>query len=269
MSAATLTLPTTAPVSTFSRSLRIFFREARYDLLRMMRTRAFSLATIGFPVVFYIFFGIVMNRAEHIGTISVAKYLLGSYAVFGVIGASLFSIGVGLSAELAAGWLELKRASPMPPAAYLLAKCSTAIGFGLIVTTLLTIIGIFFGQVTVSPLDYVKMLGLTAVCAIPFSCMGLCIALLAPANSAPGITNMLYLPMSFCGGLWMPIMFLPKALQTFAKVLPTYHMGQLMNATLGYPMIGSVMSHVLGLVGFTLLTMGIAIVAFRRLEQNS
>ena len=48
------------------------------------------------------------------GNVHIAKYMLGGYACFGLIGAALFGIGVGLAAELAAGWLELKRASPMP-----------------------------------------------------------------------------------------------------------------------------------------------------------
>jgi ABC-2 type transport system permease protein len=43
--------------------------------------------------------------------------MLAGYSVFGMVGASLFGIGVALSSELNAGWLELKRASPMPPVA--------------------------------------------------------------------------------------------------------------------------------------------------------
>jgi len=39
-----------------------------------------------------------------------------------MVGAALFGIGVGLAADLGAGWLDLKRASPMPPLAYVLAK---------------------------------------------------------------------------------------------------------------------------------------------------
>ena len=58
--------------------------------------------------------------------------MLAGYAVFGMVGTALFGVGVGLASELAAGWLDLKRASPMPPAAYLLAKCSSAIAFGII-----------------------------------------------------------------------------------------------------------------------------------------
>ena len=49
--------------------------------------------------------------------------MLGGYAVFGLVGAALFGIGVSTAADLSAGWLELKRASPMNPLAYLAAKC--------------------------------------------------------------------------------------------------------------------------------------------------
>jgi ABC-2 type transport system permease protein len=80
---------------------------------------------------------------------------------------------------------------------------------------------------------------------------------------------MLYLPMSFCGGLWMPIMLLPHFLQKLAPALPTYHLAQLMLRTLGYPSAGAVSSHVLGLLGFTLLMLGIAMLAFRRRERSS
>lgn len=257
----------TQPARTLLLFLLLFLNEARFDLLRMLRTRAFSLSVIGFPVMFYALFGLSLNRGTVVHGIGFARYLLGSYSVFGVIGAALFGIGVGLASERASGWLELKRASPMPPAAYLFAKCTTAIVFGLIVTTLLTALGIFFAHIALTPTQFLGMLALTAVGAVPFACMGLVIALVAPANAAPGITNMLYLPMSFCGGLWLPISLLPDALQHFAVILPTYHLSQLMTGVLGYPMAGSVLSHILGLLGFTLLMLGIAAIAHRRLEQ--
>jgi ABC-2 type transport system permease protein len=266
MSTATLTLPRT---NSPSRNVGIFLREAKYEFLRLMRTRSFSFSVVGFPVVFYIFFGIIMNRGEHIGSISVAKYVLASYAVFGMVGAALFGIGVGLASELAAGWLDLKRASPMPPLAYVLAKCSSAMAFGLLIVNLLTLMGVSLAHVTLTFGEYARMMGLTAVGVIPFACMGMAIALLVPFSSAPGITNMIYLPMSFCGGLWVPLMFLPHFLQTFAVLMPTYHMGQLMLGAFGYASTGSTLSHWYGLFGFTLLMLGIAAIALRRLERNS
>jgi ABC-2 type transport system permease protein len=268
MSTAALSFP--APTSAV-RNLRIFLTEARYEFVRALRTRAFSLSVIGFPVMFYILFGLVLNRGQNLdGThISIAKYILGSYAVFGSLGAAIFGIGVGVAADLAAGWLELKRASPMPPLAYLLSKMVSAAAFGVIIVSMLTLLGIGFGHVHLTLAEYFKITTLAAAGAIPFSGLGLVVALLVPPASAGGIANMIYLPMSFCSGLWVPLQFLPGAIQHIAQVLPTYHLAQLMYASLGGPSNGSTSNHWLALLGFTLLMLGIAAIAFQRREQNS
>jgi len=198
MSTATITLSAAPSANSLSRNFSIFVRETRYEFLRLLRNRSFSFSVIGFPIVFYILFGLVMNRGEHIGSVSVAKYMLAGYAVFGVVGTALFGIGVGLASEFAAGWLDLKRASPMPPAAYLLAKCCSAMVFGIIIVNLLTVLGITVGHVSLTVPEYARMTGLAIVGVIPFACMGMAMALLVPFNAAPGVTNMLYLPMSFC-----------------------------------------------------------------------
>jgi ABC-2 type transport system permease protein len=238
----------------YARSLSIFLREAHYEFIRLLRTRSFSFSVVGFPVVFYLFFGIIMNRGQHIGDLSVAKYVLASYAVFGMVGAALFGVGVGLAADLAAGWLDLKRASPMPPLAYVLAKCCSAMFFGVLIVSLLALIGITLGNVSLSFTEYARMIALTVVGVIPFVCMGLALALLVPFSSAPGITNMIYLP---------------HFMQTIAVLMPTYHLGQLMLGAFGYSSMGTTLSHWYGLLGFTLLTLGIAGAALRRVEQNS
>jgi ABC-2 type transport system permease protein len=269
MSTAALNLAAVPRANSFSRNLRIFVREARYEFARLVRTRSFSFSVVGFPVVFYVFFGLIMNRGQHIGSVSVAKYTLAGYAVFGIVGAALFGIGVGLASELAAGWLDLKRASPMPPVAYLLAKCSSAMAFGVIIVNLLAVLGVAVGHVPLSFPEYARMMGLTIAGVIPFACMGMAMAMLVPPNAAPGIVNLFYLPMSFCGGLWIPIMFLPQFMQKLAVLMPTYHLAQLMLSSFGYPSAGSTSSHWFGLLGFTLLVLGVASIAARRLERNS
>ena len=49
--------------------------------------------------------------------------------------------------------------------------------------------------------------------------LGLTIGSLAGPNSAPATVNMIYMPMAFCGGLWIPFDFLPKAIQQAAPLL--------------------------------------------------
>ena len=269
MSTMTFTPAAISPVTALASNFKIFLREARHEFVRLSRTRSFAFSVIGFPVAFYLFFGLIMNRSEHIGSLSVAKYMLASYSVFGMVGASLFGIGVALSSELSAGWLELKRASPMPPLAYLLAKCTSAMAFGAIIVSILTVMSIAIGHVSLTLPEFARMMALTIVGVIPFACMGMTLGLFIPANAAPGFTNMIYLPMSFLGGLWVPIVFLPKSLQQFAVLMPTYHLAQLALGIFGYASSGSKLSHWTGLLGFTLLMLGIGAIAFRRHEQNS
>lgn len=256
--------PATGPAHT----LRIFIKEAKYEFLKLMRTKSFSLSTIGFPVMFYVLFGIA-NRNTYAGNVHIAKYMLGSYACFGLIGAALFGIGVGLASERAAGWLELKRASPMPASAYLFAKCASAIAFGVIIVSILTAVGTSFGGVSLSTLELIKMFGMTVAGSISFASMGFLLALLVPANAAPAIVNLIYLPMSFLSGLWVPLRFMPHWLQGIAPALPTYHLAQLMLSIFGYGDDMSRATHWNALMGFTLLMLGLSWLIFHRKEQNA
>ena len=259
-----------APVSSsrpLGATLAIFARETRYEFLKLLRTRTFSLATVGFPVMFYILFGLV-NRGDHDGGVAMAKYMLGGYACFGLVGAALFGIGVGLSTERAAGWLELKRTSPMPPMAYLVAKCITAQAFGLIIVAVLSAIGVAFGGVRLSAGEFAMMMGVAFLGTIPFAAMGLLIALLVPPQASAAVVNLVYLPMSFLSGLWIPLRLLPKWLHGVAPMMPTYHLSQLMLRVFGYQDSSSLAGHLAALCGFTLVVLGICWAVFQRAEQN-
>jgi len=157
----------------------------------------------------------------------------------------------------------------MPVAAYLFAKCASAAAFGLIIVTILTIIGISFGDVHLSSSELAKMLGVTFAGSISFASMGLLIALLVPANAAPGIINLIYLPMSFLSGLWVPIKFMPHWLQGIAPLLPTYHLSQIMLSIFHYNDSMSLTTHWNALIGFTLLMLGFSRLIFHRKEQNA
>ncbi len=253
----------------FGATVMLFAKETQYEFLKLWRAKSFSLAVIGFPVMFYAIFGIA-NRGNYDGSADVTKYMLAGYCCMGIISAALFGIGVGLSSERTAGWLELKRASPMPPMAYLVAKCITAQAFGLIVIAVLVGIAVAFGGVHLTARELTLMLGIALVGTVPFAAMGLMVALLVPPASAPGVVNLLYLPMSFMGGLWIPLHFLPKWIQGIAPAMPTYHLAQLMLTIFGYQGKESVLSHHwLELAGFTLLMLGVSWAIFHRAEQDA
>jgi ABC-2 type transport system permease protein len=219
--------------------------------------------------MFYVLFG-VMNRGQISHGELIAKHMLAGYASFGVVGAALFGIGVGLALERTSGWLELKRASPMPPLAYLFGRSVMAVVFGLIITNVLCGLGTLAAGVHLTLAEYLKLNAFAALGAIPFAGMGLLLAMLLPPNAAPGIVNMIYLPMSFCSGLWMPLYLMPKWLQHLAPFLPAYHLVQLMLHAVGYAPLGdSVSGHTLALAGFTCVFLGCAWIAFSRMEGDA
>ena len=184
MATSALTLPV-ASSPALGRTVRLYLREIGFELLRATRNKTFALSVIGFPTMFYLLFGIMNRGAAVHGGVDVAKYLLGSYAAFGIVGAALFGVGVGLAMERTSGWLELKRASPMPPFACLVARCTMAVVFAVLIVTLLSAIGISLAGVHLTPLEYSRMLLVTVLGSVPFAAMGLLLAMLLPPTPPP------------------------------------------------------------------------------------
>jgi ABC-2 type transport system permease protein len=215
-------------------------------------------------VMFYVLFGLVLNAKEMIGTMSVPTYLIATYGTFGVMGASLFGTASGLAADRGLGWLQVKRASPMPPFAYFTAKVVLSMIFSTIVVLLLLVLGFGFGGVRMPFLEMARLLGTLVAGSLPFSALGLAIGYFVGPNSAPAAINLIYLPMSFCSGLWVPYMFLPKLVREIALVLPPYHLSQLALGVVGTGTHESSFSHWEVLFAFTLICLGVARIGFQR-----
>ncbi len=243
--------------------LRAVLRETEYEFIRLVRTRAFSLSVIGFPLVFFLLFGLRAHDAE------TTRYLIAGYSCFGLGSACLFGIGLGIAMERAQGWLELKWASPMPRLAYLAAKMVSSAAFALIVTALLIGLGITLGDATVSLSQGLRLAAIILLGSVPFTALGLLIAMWVPPNSGPGIINLLYIPISFASGFWMPLRLLPHWLQAIAPALPTYHLAELALAVFGLAPRTGALTHWLVLAGFTLLMFAAAWITFVRKEHQA
>ena len=198
-----------------------------------------------------------------------ASYLLATYAVFGLVGSSLFGLCSTIANERAQGWLELKQASPMPPAAYLLSKLFTAMAFGLVIFALLLLCGETMGHVSFTAAQIARLAVTVLLGVFPFAAMGILLACVIPPNAAIGFVNLIYLPMSFLSGLWIPLEALPKWLQTIAPIWPTWHLGQLAIHDIGFPIRWSVMGHVIWLACFSVVCLAVALLLFRRSAQKA
>src|ERR1700687_1108881 len=115
----------------------------------------YTMSVLSFPIMFYVLFGLVLNAKEAIGNTRVPTYLIATYGTFGVMGASLFGTAAGLSSDRGLGWLQVKRASPMPPFAYFAAKVVTSMIFSAVIVVALFVLGITLGGVRMPFTDFV------------------------------------------------------------------------------------------------------------------
>jgi len=89
--------------------------------------------------MFYVLFGIVLGNASD--RRDNATYMLATMGCFGTMAVALFGFGVSLAMERGQGWLQVKRASPMPVSAYFLAKLFAAVVFSTVIMLLLLSVG--------------------------------------------------------------------------------------------------------------------------------
>ncbi|MEZ5463423.1 ABC transporter permease [Dokdonella sp.] len=233
-----------------------YLREARHEFLRLLRTPSFVLPTLLFPALFYVLFGVVLAGSR--GGVQVSGYLLASYGVFGIMGASLFGFGVTIAIERERGFLTLKRAQPMPPGAFLFAKLVMAMLFAAIISVLLALLATTLAGVRLAPQQWILLFLINVSGTLPFCALGLWLGSLVSGSAAPAVVNLIYLPMSFLSGLWMPLSVLPDFIARFAPMWPSYHLGQIALGVVGHADSGNVLAHVGFLVAMSALCLFLA-----------
>lgn len=204
--------------------------ETGAEILKVARAPEFIIPTLIFPVAFYFMFGVVLA-----GTSNNAGYLLATYGVFAVMGPAIFGFGVSTATERDKGWLTLKRAAPAPAVNYIAAKVITTVIFASLALCLLYIVGGFAGGVELPRQVWAKLLITHMLATLPFILIGLTLGFLLSSNAAIAFANIVFMGLAILGGLWMPIFVFPEIMQSIAKFLPTYHLGEIALAVSDQP----------------------------------
>lgn len=255
------------PVRPFMPARRVagaYFNETKFEFIAGLRAIAFSVPFLLLPLIVYLLFGVVFAADAVTKNPNVANYLFCSFSVFAVTGPGIFGIGCGLAIERDSGFMKLKRAMPVPPGSYLIAKMLMSMLFGTLAFTSLLIPALLVGKLTLGAWQIVAVGAVMIVGALPFSAMGLFIGAHVSGTAAPAVANLVYLPMLWLGALFIP---LPKFLQAQAVIWPSFHLNQIATGVAGLKEFHSVpiLWSVAVLVGVTILFGGLAI---RRLARK-
>jgi ABC-2 type transport system permease protein len=252
-----MNLAATEPALSRGALLHCYALESKLEFLRLLRTPAFALPTLLFPAMFYLLFGVVFARHNPAAVFPLTTWLLATCSVFGVMAPGLFGFGVTVALDREQGWLDLKRALPMPPGAYLGAKLAMAMLFAAIIFLIIAVLALTLGGVRLRWSSWALLFVVDVLGVLPFCAIGLFIGSVTNGQSAPAVANLVYLPMSFLSGLWMPLTLLPALLGDIAPMWPAYHLAQLALGAVGQASVVAA-PHVVALAGFTLVFLALA-----------
>lgn len=208
------------------RVLRAYFVEAKLETVAALRSAGFALPFLLVPVAIYFLFGVVISgKAAENSEYGAAlhDFLFCGFAVLAAVMPGIFS-GVILATEREGNLLKLKRAMPLPPGATIVAKVAMATFTSALAVTLVAIAAIAAGRITLSLAQVAIVWIVLVLGTIPFSAMGLLLGSLVSGSAAPAWGNLVFLPMIWLSGLFIP---LPKSLERWVIVWPTFHLDQL------------------------------------------
>jgi ABC-2 type transport system permease protein len=217
----------------------IWRRECAAELKRSRRLPQFLVPTVLTPAAFYGLFtlAIAQNRSP-----AAAVATLAGYGVFAAIGPALFGFGAGVAMEREQGLIELKRVSPLPAGAYVVAKLTAAVAATAAALTLIYLLAIVAGA-ALSPGQWLLLVMLHLASTVPFALIGFGLGMRMSGKGAVAAANALFLGSAVLGGLWIPSAMLPGWMRAIGEAMPSYHLGQLALGIVEMPAIGSAWTH--------------------------
>ncbi|WP_241973663.1 ABC transporter permease [Aliidiomarina shirensis] len=152
-------------------------------------------------------------------------------------------------------------------AAYIVAKFFSSLVFASVIGLMLFIIAAVFADVQLYLWQWATLLVVLLLGTLPFALIGLLLGLCLSDKAAPALVNLIYLPMAFLSGLWIPIQFLPDPVGAIAYALPAYHYSQLAHAVIGTSQGESLWGHTLFLIAFCALMIAAVYWRYQRLSR--
>lgn len=242
-------------------------RQSYAEFIKLFRVPAFSTTSIVLPAMFYAFIGLgqakqSLGQGTHV---TFGEYFLASMALYGVANVMVLGFGISLANERGQKQDLLMQSTPLPPFVYFVAKTLSALLIALMSLIALSALAVASGGAHLDTSQWVTLFVRSMLCSIPFVGLGFALGYIAGPNSAPAVTNLIYLPTAFASGLFFPLSLLPKFLQNIAPYLPLYRGAQLVWSAVGAPTDGDPLSKDWLFMGaYTVAFFLLALWAYRR-----
>lgn len=185
-------------------------------------------------------------------------------AVFAVMNSFLFTFGVGVANDRELPWDPYVRTLPAPTWPRITGRLLTGGAFAAVSVVPVIAVGALLTTATASPARLLVGLVLLPLAGVPFLFGGLAIGYSLPVKAALPVTQVVFFPIAFAGGLLLPPQIFPDWLQATSSLLPSRGARDLMVwAVVDTP---PSLVALVALAGWTVATAALAGAAYRRDE---
>ena len=209
--------------------MTLFVHQLRGEQRLYWRSRELAFFTFLFPVLIFVLLGSVYGndviKSEHVKG---SAYLLAGILGYGIASTAFAGLTIMLVIRREDGVLKRLRATPLPPATYLVAAiASTVIVFALEVATLIVLARVLFG--VRFPHEWLSLVLALLLGTLSFAALGLALTgYIRSGEGSSAVVNAIYLPTAFLSGsFWSPHAY-PRFLEVIAEILPLTYFIRLM-----------------------------------------
>jgi ABC-2 type transport system permease protein len=207
---------------------KILWANLGFQFRSLRRQPAFWGPTVVLPALLYAMFGVTM-----MGDGRMAPYAVGAFSVYAVAGVAFFQFGVGMAQDREAPFEAWRRRLPNAVWPHWIAQVLVAGVFAMAAMTCVVTVGIIVGGFVPHGLTLLGLFLSAMVISVPAGLMGILLGLCTSGHAATAVAMLIFLPMSYLGGLWVPVNLLPQNLQSVSWLMPTRHMVELVWAGMG------------------------------------
>jgi ABC-2 type transport system permease protein len=200
---------------------------SRIELRRAMRSVEYLIVVIALPMLLYAMFALpnaeptnVLADGSHVGTL-----MMVSLTCYGVVSLAIFTFGEYVAKERSRGWARTMRATPLPVWSNLAAKMVLALVGATAIVASTAGLAVAAGNVRLEPAQWVRLMAVLLLGVLAFATLGFAIAFATRPRAATAVANLIFLPLAFLSGFFVPLSELPDVLGQIAVWLPTYHFG--------------------------------------------
>ncbi len=230
-----------------------------FQLIELLRQPGYTIPTLAFPSLFYFLFAVPESQDP-----SQATFMTGSFCAFAIFGVVFFQFGIGTAQDRASKWTLYVRTLPAPPWFPLLTRALIATLIGLLSASLVILLGLWLTPATWSAMELFQLYGTLILGCLCFAPMGIAFGYWVSEKTALPLANLIYLPLSYIGGLLTPPQMLPEALHRASQWTPTRHYGELVWASTAPASQNYPWESLIIVFGFSILFLIFTLVGYRR-----